>query len=109
MRENSAEYVIWTVNLDRRKSRSEGRKIPKRFSVPNVKLNELIEACNSLKIHCRAEDKKYPKCWWEESGRVVVEKHGSKSKLMIELARKISETREEKERTKKKKKRKKQR
>ncbi len=27
-----SEYVIWTVNLDKKKSRSKGRKIPRSFA-----------------------------------------------------------------------------
>lgn len=103
----SKSYVIWTVNLDKRKSRSEGRKIPKRFSIPNVKLQELVEACQELGIECVEEDKKYPKCWWEETGRIVVPKIESKTKLMVKLAQKISELREEKVKAKKDKKAKK--
>ena len=91
------ECVIWTVNLDRKKSRAEGRRIPKRFSLPNVKLSELVEACSELNLDFRVEEKKYPKCWWEEGGRVVVRRDGrSKTEIMIELAKKISEIRERK-------------
>ncbi|RLI77662.1 signal recognition particle protein Srp19 [Archaeoglobales archaeon] len=98
----SKTYVVWTVNLDKKKSRSEGRRIPKRYSVPNVKLQELVEACKRLGLECVKEDKKYPKCWWEESGRIVVPKIESKTKLMIKLAQKISELREEKAKVKEK-------
>jgi len=97
------EFVIWTVNLDRRKSRKEGRKIPKRFSVPGVKLSELEAACEALGIKCIAERKRYPKSWWEEGGRVVVEKRSPKTQLMITLAQKISEMREAEEKSKKEK------
>ncbi len=91
------ECVIWTVNLDRKKSRSEGRRIPKRFSIPNVRLAELVEACSELKLDFRAEEKKYPKCWWEEGGRVIVRRDGrSKTQIMVEIARKIAEIRERK-------------
>ncbi|MBO8180615.1 MAG: signal recognition particle protein Srp19 [Archaeoglobus sp.] len=95
------ECVVWTANLDSKKSRSEGRRIPKRFAVPNVKLQELVEACKQLGLKFRAEEKKYPKSWWEEGGRVVVEKKGSKTHLMIELAKKIAEMREQKREQKK--------
>jgi signal recognition particle subunit SRP19 len=101
------ECVVWTVNLDSKKSRAEGRRIPRRFAVPNVKLHELVEACKELGLKFRAEEKKYPKSWWEEGGRVVVEKRGTKTKLMIELARKIAEIREQKREQKKDKKKKK--
>ena len=96
-----SEYVIWTVNLDKKKSRSKGRKIPRRFAVPNVKLPELVEACKELGLECRFEDKKYPRCWWEDGGRVIVPKVKSKTKLMIELAAKISEIRSRKKRKRK--------
>jgi signal recognition particle subunit SRP19 len=99
---NEARCVIWTFNIDKRKSRNEGRKIPKRFSVSNVRLSELVEACKKLGIPCEAEEKKYPKCWWEESGRIVLSKGESKTKLMIKIAQKIAEIREEKERQKRK-------
>ncbi len=101
--EGETKYcVIWTFNIDRRKSRSEGRKIPRRFSVPNVKLAELVEACKELGIECEAEEKKYPKCWWEDGGRVIVPKTGSKTQLMIKIAQKINEIRERKGKKKKK-------
>lgn len=98
------ECVIWTVNLDSKKTRSEGRRIPRRLAVPNVKLHELAEACKELGIPCRIEEKKYPKCWWEEGGRVIVEKKSTKTKIMIEIAAKISEIRERKKERKRKKK-----
>ena len=99
------EYVIWTVNLDSKKSRSEGRRIPRRLAVPNVKLNELVEACKELGIPFRVEEKKYPRCWWEEGGRVVVEKKDTKTRMMIEIASRIAEIRERKKGQKSKKKR----
>ncbi len=101
------ECVVWTVNLDSKKSRAEGRRIPKRFAVPNVKLPELEAACKELGLRYRAENKKYPKFWWEDGGRVVVEKRGTKTKLMIELAEKIRELRERRMEEKQKKKKKK--
>ena len=100
------EGVIWTVNLDSKKSRSEGRRMPKRFAVPNVKLSELAEACKELGIPFRVEEKRYPRCWWEDGGRVVVEKRGTKTKMMVEIAAKIAEMREKKREQKGKKKKK---
>ena len=97
------ECVIWTVNVDSKKTRAEGRKIPRRLAVPNVKLNELVEACKELGIPFRAEEKRYPRCWWEEGGRVIVEKRNTKTKMMVEIARKIAEIRERKRKKKKKK------
>ncbi len=94
--EKMKRCVIWTVNLDSRKSRSEGRKVPLKYAIPNVKLNELIEACKELGIPFEVEYKRYPKSWWEEGGRVVVPKVKSKIEIMKEIAVKIAEIRKKK-------------
>lgn len=88
--------VIWPVNLDSKKSRAEGRKIAKKFAVPNVRLLDVVEACKELGISFEVENKKYPKCWWEEVGRVLVEKRKRKIEIMIEIAKKIAEIRKRK-------------
>ncbi len=91
--EEGNSCIVWTVNIDRKKSRSEGRRIPKRFAVPNVKLEELARACEALGLSYEVEQKKYPRCWWEEGGRVRVEKKMKKGELMVKLAEKIREMR----------------
>ncbi|MBE8540480.1 signal recognition particle subunit SRP19/SEC65 family protein [Geoglobus acetivorans] len=93
LQEGGSSYVIWTVNIDKKKSRNEGRKIPRRFAVPNVKLDELARACEALGLSYDVEQKKYPRCWWEEGGRIRVEKKLKKTELMIRLAEKIKEMR----------------
>lgn len=85
---------VWVANLEAKKTRAEGRKIAKRFAVPNVRFQELIQACKELGLDFEAENKKYPRCWWEEGGRVVI-KEGKRG-LMIEIAKKIIEIRERK-------------
>lgn len=90
-REN--EMVIWTANIDKKKTRGEGRKTPRKKSVPNVKLNEMVDACEKLGINCTPEDNKYPRSWWEEGGRIRVPKNETKSGLMVRISRQIADTR----------------
>jgi len=90
------KHIIWVANLDAKKTRAEGRKIAKRFAVPNVRLQELVQACRELGLNFVAENKKYPRSWWEEGGRIVVEGEARKAKLMLEIAGKILEIRERK-------------
>jgi len=85
--------IIWTVNIDKKKSRKQGRKIPRKKSVPNVKLSEMVEACKKIGIKCIPEKKKYPKFWWEEGGRILIPKVGRKSELMVSIAEKIAKMR----------------
>ncbi len=91
--EGDEYYIIWTFNLDKRVSRSQGRKIPKRFAVKNVKLSELIKACEELGVEFIPEEKKFPKRWWEDGGRVKIKKIGKKGEIMLKLAKIISENR----------------
>lgn len=88
------KHVIWVANLDAKKTKAEGRKIAKRFAVPNIRLQELAQACKELGLNFQVENKKYPRSWWEEGGRVVIEGDTKKNKLMLEIANKILEMRE---------------
>ncbi|MEM2086603.1 MAG: signal recognition particle subunit SRP19/SEC65 family protein [Archaeoglobaceae archaeon] len=88
------KHVIWVANLDAKKTIAEGRKIPKRFAVPNVRLQELAQACKELGLNFQVENKKYPRSWWEEGGRVVIEGDTKKKELMLNIAKKILEIRE---------------
>ncbi len=106
MRRRSSGWIVWTANLDRKLSRREGRKIPKKLASPGVRLQELVEACSSLDLRFVAEEKRYPRCWWIEGGRVVVEKKYSKPKTLRLIAEKIKEIRFEKEKSRDKKKKK---
>ncbi len=90
------ECVIWTANLDAKKKRSEGRKVSLKFAVPNVKIEEIVQACRELGIPFRVEEKRYPKSWWEEGGRVIVPKSESKIRIMEKIAMKIREIRKKK-------------
>jgi len=85
---------VWPVYLDYNKTRKEGRRIPKNIAVPDPKLSEIKEACIKLGLEpFIEEDKRYPRSWWEKSGRVVLKKNGSKTKILREIAKKILEQR----------------
>jgi len=105
-RRSSTGWVVWTANLDRKLSRREGRKIPRKLASPGVRLQELIEACSSLNLRFVAEEKRYPRCWWIEGGRVIVEKKYPKPKTLKLIAERIKKIRLEKESKKEKKKKK---
>lgn len=84
------ETIIWPVYLDSKKSRSDGRKINKEYAVSGPKLTEISRAARKLKLNPKVEDEKsYPGSWWENSGRVIVERENiSKKEILV----KISET-----------------
>jgi len=89
--------VLWLVYFDARKSRKEGRRVPKKLAVPSPKLSELAKAVEELGFKCVAEaDKKYPRCWWTTPGRVLVPKEGSlkKQELITKVAAIMKRNRE---------------
>lgn len=98
MRKLEGKCIIWLPYFDISKTRDQGRKIPKRLALHSPNLNEVVEAAENLKLNPKlAEEKKYSKSWWQRSGYIILDKHGSKSRTLIELAKKISETRKRRE------------
>ncbi len=86
--------VIWPSNIDSTKSRRKGRKIPLKNAVKSPKKEELIEVARELGILVNfEEDKKYPKNWFFETGRLIVRKTQSKTETLKKIARKIAEIR----------------
>ena len=86
--------VIWPTYLDKKVSRSGGRRIPRRISVKSPKLDEIAKALRKLGLEVEIEpDKAYPKRWWDEKGRILVRKVKSKDALLREIALKIKEMR----------------
>jgi len=78
--------VIWPVYFDLNRSRSEGRKVAKKYAIPNPSLRDLVEAIKKLGLeHIVEENKYYPKFWWLYKGRVLVKKREPKSKLLKKI------------------------
>ncbi|MFQ6089041.1 MAG: signal recognition particle subunit SRP19/SEC65 family protein [Candidatus Methanofastidiosia archaeon] len=77
--------VIWLANLDSSLKRSEGRKVPQGLAISEISFKELKRALENLGLKFEAEMREYPKHQGFEkriSGRVMVEKKYSKSKLL---------------------------
>jgi len=87
------KIVVYPQYLDSTKSRKEGRRLSLKYAVSSPRIDEIVEAAESLGLNpVVEEDKKYPRNWWLSTGRVVVDKQGSKLntlKLIAEKIRKI--------------------
>ncbi len=82
--------VIWPANIDLNKTEKEGRKIPKNHAVNSPKLREISRAANKLGLNPEVENNKsYPKSWWENTGRVIVDKNQSKREILIKISKTI--------------------
>ncbi len=88
--------VLWPANIDSTASRSEGRKIPLRDAVRKPRADEIVEAAQRLGLNPVIEKARYPRKWWEQTTRIVVDKAGSKLETLKMIAREIRKLREEK-------------
>ncbi|MEO2241633.1 MAG: signal recognition particle protein Srp19 [Euryarchaeota archaeon] len=87
--------VVWPVYFDAERSRSEGRKVPKKLAVKNPRLREIAEVAEELGLNPEVQrDKRYPKRWWQDRGRLIVDKVESKRKTLLMIAEKLRERRE---------------
>lgn len=96
---SSLEYkgkrvVIWPSYLDSSLSRSGGRRLPLKDSVRNPRVDEIIAAARILGLNPVVERKGYPRRWWSDKARVVVNKVRSKRETLRLIAKTIRELRE---------------
>lgn len=90
----SDRQIIWPVYLDSTKSRGQGRVISREKAVEEPVLEEIRRAAEELGLNPVVEpEKSYPKEWWEESGRVVVDRVAPKSVTVGKIAESIEESR----------------
>jgi len=75
--------VVWVANINRNKSRRQGRKISKSLSVDSPRLGEIEAAAKSLSLEFTSKPgTSRPGCWWEKDGYLLVEK-GSLNRIEI--------------------------
>jgi len=85
------EVVLWPVYFDSTRSRSDGRRVPKRLAVPSPSLRRLQQALDRLGFKYRVvKDAAHPRLPWRRTGMVFVEKAGSKSEILMLVARELS-------------------
>lgn len=86
--------MIWPAYIDAGKSRGEGRQVSKQEAIEKPTIDEIMAAAMEMGLQAEAErDKRYPKEWWEKSGRVLMVKRGPKTALAKEIARRIKRRR----------------
>ncbi|NHJ26251.1 MAG: signal recognition particle protein Srp19 [Candidatus Lokiarchaeota archaeon] len=91
MRSRKPYTIIWPQYFDLKRSKAQGRRIPKKFALEKVSATEIVTLAKKLGYEAQYEKGyKYPKSWWDEPGRVVIDTKGkSKSKILIELAKEL--------------------
>lgn len=88
------KIILWPVYFDSTKTRSRGRRVPKKLAVPKPKLEEIKKAAGLLGVKGDVVlDAAYPNIPWQKIGLVMITKKGSKNKITRQIAEKILENR----------------
>lgn len=92
--------VIWPLYFDKRRSRSDGRRVSESFSVNRPTIQEIVLAIKELGLeYIVEEDKKHPSTWFESSGRILVKKVRPKSEIIKIIGRQLVKNRLKKSRS----------
>jgi signal recognition particle subunit SRP19 len=95
MRSRKPYLIFWPQYFDAKRSRSEGRRVSKKLAIEKVNPKEIAKAATKLGYKSQIEGGlKYPRTWWDDPGRVLVNTQGKKkSKVLIEIAKEIKKMR----------------
>lgn len=86
--------IIYPQYLDSKRSRQTGRRVRRSAAVPLPREAELRAAAESLKLKFEMQtDKSYPKDSTKAPCRIIVFSAEPKSKIIVRLAKKLSEMR----------------
>jgi signal recognition particle subunit SRP19 len=84
------KYVIYPVYFDSAVSRLNGRRVAKKHAVEKPSLENLAKAAKSLGLNPVLEkDAVHSSTPWKKEGRILVEKKGPKTKLLLQLANRL--------------------
>jgi len=84
------KYVIYPLYFDSAVSRLNGRKVAKKHAVEKPSLENIAKAAQSLGLNPILEkDGIHSSTPWKKEGRILVEKKGPKTKLLIQLANRL--------------------
>jgi signal recognition particle subunit SRP19 len=84
------KYVIYPLYFDSAVSRLNGRKVAKKHAVEKPSLENIAKAAKSLGLNPILEkDGIHPSTPCKKEGRILVEKKGPKTKLLIQLANRL--------------------
>jgi len=84
------KYVVWPVYFDKSVSKLGGRKVSKKHAVEKPSLENIAKAAKSLGLHPILEKNyAHPSKHWKKEGRLLVDKKGSKSKMLVQIANRL--------------------
>ena len=91
MRSRTPFHIYWPAYFDIKRSRSDGRRLPRKFAIDKVSADIIAKAAKRLGYNAELESNyRYPRSWYDEPGRVLIDTKGKKkSKVLVEVAKEI--------------------
>ena len=87
---NSRRLVIWPANIDNRKSRRNGRRIPKPVAIESPRIIELYKAAEQLSLNPELhKDAALPISWWDKTGYLIVDKKKTRKSTLNKIVNEI--------------------
>jgi signal recognition particle subunit SRP19 len=84
------KYILYPLYFDRSVSRLKGRRVPQKHAVEKPTSENIAKAAKSLGLNPLLEkDKVHSSTPWKKEGRVIVDKKGPKTKLLIQIANRL--------------------
>ena len=88
------KIILWSVYFDANKTRTDGRRVPKKHAVSAPKIEELQRAAKRLGLQPETvSDAAHPSSPWRKTGLLLVPKSKSKSKTLKKIAKELSDLR----------------
>ena len=88
------KIFLWSIYFDATKSRSAGRRVPKKLAVSAPKLEEIQRAAKRLGLQPEVvSDAAHPSSPWIRNGLLVIPKTESKEKTLKKIAEELSNLR----------------
>ncbi|MFW9999173.1 MAG: signal recognition particle subunit SRP19/SEC65 family protein [Candidatus Hodarchaeota archaeon] len=94
MRSRKPFLIFWPQYFEAKRSRSNGRRLPRKFALEKVSLEEIASAARNLGYNAEIErNYRYSRTWWDDPGRVIIDTKGkTKPKVLIEVAKEIKKS-----------------
>jgi len=91
MRSRKPFVIFWPQYFEAKRSRSKGRRIPKKFALEKINNDDILKAAKRLGYEAHYEKGyRYPRTWWDDPGRVSINTKGKKkTKVLIDVAKDI--------------------
>jgi len=85
------EICLWPVYFDSKRTRAEGRRVPRRLGKPSPNLGMIAEALENLGYSCRlVPEAAHPCLPWQKTGLILVKGVRSKGEVLKDVAEELS-------------------